>query len=281
MIKFSVSSYSFSQYIHAGKLTLMECIGKAKEMGFDGIEFIEFGGEDPIKTAGELKAECERVGIEVSNYAFGGDFLVDSEKAVEAAKRHIDIAAALGTKTVRHDVTGGVPNRTFEGYDNVVEKLADCIREVTIYAESKGIRTTTENHGYFSQDSMRVEKLVNTVAHKNFGLLCDMGNFLCADEDPAQAFGRLAPYAFYVHAKDFIVKDGNLSSPGEGFFSSRNGNFLRGTIIGHGDVPVKHCIRALRHHGYKGYIAIEFEGMEDCVQGIRIGLANLKNYVQN
>ena len=33
-----------------------------------------------------------------------------------------------------------------------------------------------------------------------------MGNFLCADEDPASAFARVAPYAYYVHAKDFIVK---------------------------------------------------------------------------
>ena len=31
--------------------------------------------------------------------------------------------------------------------------------------------------------------------------------------------------------------------------------------------------------GYDGYVSIEFEGMEDCIQGISIGLANLKRYV--
>ena len=51
-----------------------------------------------------------------------------------------------------------------------------------------------------------MEKLINTVNHPNFGWLCDMGNFLCADEDPAKSCGKAAPYVFYVHAKDFIVK---------------------------------------------------------------------------
>ena len=56
-------------------------------------------------------------------------------------------------------------------------------------------------------------------------------------------------------------------------------NYLRGTIIGHGDVPVVQCLRALKGAGYDGYLAIEFEGMEDCMMGIQIGLNNLKKYV--
>ena len=121
--------------------------------------------------------------------------------------------------------------------------------------------------------------MINTVASDNFGQLVDMGNFLCADDDPVTAVGRCAPYAFYVHAKDFIVKSGQGVNPGQGFFLSRGGNFLRGTIVGHGDVPVVQCLRALKGAGYDGYIAIEFEGMEDCVKGVAIGLENLKRYV--
>ena len=191
----------------------------------------------------------------------------------------MDIAAILGCPTMRHDVTGGIANRTYQGYDNVVERLAKGCRAVAEYAAQKGIRTMTENHGFFSQDSLRVEKLINTVASDNFGQLVDMGNFLCADDDPVTAVGRCAPYAFYVHAKDFIVKSGQGVNPGQGFFLSRGGNFLRGTIVGHGDVPVVQCLRALKGAGYDGYIAIEFEGMEDCVKGVAIGLENLKRYV--
>lgn len=285
-MKFSVSAYSFMQYLQDGRLTPLSCIEKVKEMGFDAIEFVDFvfpKDEDRKEYAGKLRAEADRVGLAISNFAVGADFLNgsggDLEAEVERLKEMVDVAAILGCPTMRHDVTGGIPNRTYQGYDNVVERLAQGCRALTEYAASKGVRTMTENHGYFSQDSLRVEKLINTVANDNFGQLVDMGNFLCADDDPVLAVGRCAPYAFYVHAKDFIVKSGQEADPGEGFFPSRGGNFLRGTIVGHGDVPVVQCLRALKSAGYDGYVSIEFEGMEDCVKGVSIGLANLKRFV--
>lgn len=285
-MKFSVSVYSFMQYIQDGRLTPFSCIEKVKEMGFDAIEYVDFAfpeDEDPTEYAKKLRAEADRVGLAISNYAVGADFLNgsdgDLEAEVERLKGQVDIAAILGCPTMRHDVTGGIANRTYQGYDNVVERLAKGCRAVAEYAAQKGIRTMTENHGFFSQDSLRVEKLINTVASDNFGQLVDMGNFLCADDDPVTAVGRCAPYAFYVHAKDFIVKSGQGVDPGQGFFLSRGGNFLRGTVVGHGDVPVVQCLRALKGAGYDGYIAIEFEGMEDCVKGVAIGLENLKRYV--
>ena len=44
-MKTSVSSYSFHQYIKAGKLTQLECVARAKEMGFDAIEFTDITGD--------------------------------------------------------------------------------------------------------------------------------------------------------------------------------------------------------------------------------------------
>ncbi|MCI8601859.1 MAG: sugar phosphate isomerase/epimerase [Oscillospiraceae bacterium] len=290
-MKISVSVYSFMQYIRDGRLTPIECIAKAKEMGFDAIEFVEFvfpEGEDKMEYAKKLRAESDRVGLPISNFAFGADLLNGKDRSgdvpaeIERVKGLIDVAEVLGCPTIRHDVAFGFAEgnpRLYRGFDNVLAQLADGCRKITEYAKTKGIKTMTENHGQFSQESTRVEKLVNTVANENFGLLVDMGNFVCADDDPGVAVGRCAPYAFYAHAKDFIIKPGTAPNPGEGFFSSRGGKYLRGTIIGHGDVPVLQCLRALKAGGYDGYLAIEFEGMEDCIQGISIGLANLKRYV--
>ena len=282
-MKFSVSIYSFMQYLRDGRMTPADCIVKAKEMGFDAIEFVDFvfpEGEDPVEFAKKMRAVADEQGLAISNFAVGAN-LLDGDVAATIAKvkQKIDLAEIMGCPTLRHDVANAPTAPTWKGYDTVVEQLAEACREITEYAKTKGIKTMTENHGYFSQDSLRVEKLINTVANDNFGQLVDMGNFLCADDDPVLAVGRCAPYAFYAHAKDFIVKSGNGANPGEGFFPSRGGNYLRGTIIGHGDVPVVQCLRALKLAGYDGYIAIEFEGMEDCIQGISIGLANLKRYV--
>ena len=285
-MKYSVSSYSFSGYLKDGRLTTFSCIQKAKELGFDAIEFVEISapeGKTLSDYAKELASEAARVGIEISNYAVGADFIRgsdgDIEKEISRVCTQVDIARILGCPVMRHDVTGGKTYHKFEGYNNVLERLAYGCRRVTEYAASVGVRTMTENHGYFSQDSLRVEKLINTVAHDNFGWLIDIGNFLCADDEPAAAVGRAARYAFYVHAKDFIVKSGQQANPGRGFFMSRGGNFLRGTIIGHGDVPVMQCLYALKRAGYDGFITIEFEGMEDCIDGVSIGLDNLKRYV--
>ncbi|HHV50920.1 MAG TPA: sugar phosphate isomerase/epimerase family protein [Candidatus Avimonas sp.] len=288
-MKVAVSTYSFWRLINSGQMTQMDCVAKAHEMGFDGIEFVDIipHDESTIKQYAEkLGSEAARLGLEVTNFTFGADFLNgsggDVRAEVERVKRNIDIAEILGAKGVRHDATTGFKpgEQGYRGFDNVLPLLADACREITEYAAAKGIRTMVENHGYFCQDSHRVEKLINTVAHPNFGWLVDMGNFLCADENPVTAVGRAAPYAFYAHAKDFYVKSGMMPNPGEGYFPSRGRNYLKGTIIGHGDVPVKQCIAALKFAGYDGAIAIEFEGMEDVLTGIRIGLENLRRYIR-
>ncbi len=281
-MKYSVSSYSYSQLRNSGAYSEIELIALAKEMGFDGIEFAEIHapeGKDKAEYAAELKAEADRVGIEIVCYCIGADFL-KNENQVEDLKKEVDIAATLGVKVMRHDATSGFKDgeRGSRGFDQALPILADGYRAVTQYAKTKGIRTMVENHGFFCQDSERVEKLVNAVADDNFGVLIDIGNFLCADENPAVAVGRLAPYAFHVHAKDFHVKNGNGVIPPDGYFRSRGGNALRGAIIGHGDVPVLQCLRILDAHGYDNYITVEFEGMEEAKKGVACGLKTLKYF---
>ncbi|HEY5561098.1 MAG TPA: sugar phosphate isomerase/epimerase [Clostridiaceae bacterium] len=280
-MKISVSSYSFNKLLSEGSMAQLDCITKAKEMGFDAIEFVDIIAPEGVSKeayAKVLGAECIRVGLPISSFTFSADFLTGSanvEAEIEKVKHMVDIAEILGANLIRHDATTG-DGRSF---DKILPIIADACREVTEYAATKGIRTTVENHGFFCQDSDRVEKLYNKVDNENFGLLIDMGNFLCADEAPDKAFSRLASYAFYAHAKDFHVKSAMLPNPGEGFFSTRGGNYLRGAIIGHGDVPVIPCLKALKNVAYNGYIAIEFEGIEDTLMAITIGLANLRRYI--
>ncbi len=280
-MKYSLSVYSLSREVKAQRLDWFGVMDKAKEQGFDGIEFIEsaFAERKPcVETARKYREYAEKIGIEVANLAIPAD-VVNDDEAFDKLCKWVDVAEALGCKTMRHDITGGIKDRTYQGYDDILEKAADVCRRVSEYAKAKGIKTMTENHGYFSQDSNRIEKLVNRVANENFGLLLDMGNFLCADENPSLAFGRCAPYAFYVHAKDFIVKSGCEPTPDSSFLTTRGGNFIRGTIVGHGNVPIKACLLALKKVNYDGWISIEFEGLEEPCQATKLGLENLKKYV--
>jgi len=288
-MKIGVSSYSFHRLVDTGAMGQLDVIAIAKDMGFDVIEFSTFHlpeGETPLTFAPQVKAECDRVGLEIANYTIGADFLKSSggdwQAEVERLKDEVRVAQILGAPGMRHDATWGFPvdHAGPRGFDDALPTLIQGCRAVTEFAAGLGVKTMVENHGFFAQDSERVEKLVNGVNHPNFGILIDMGNFLCADEDPPQAVARLMPYAVHVHAKDFHVKSGNEPNPGEGWFQSRGANYLRGAIIGHGVVPIVQCLRIMKKADYDGVLSIEFEGIEEPLRGIKIGLDNLRRFVR-
>jgi len=279
-MKIGVSSYSFSKYMRETGASYFQICDIAKEIGYDGIEFIELDHDSKsVEAAGsqvafaeQLREHCAKLGLEISAYTIGADF-IDHENEVERLKGQVDVAVALGVKVMRHDVCW----RRDIPWREIIERAAPQVRELTEYAASKGIRTCTENHGLVMQDANRVEELIRTVNHPNYGWLVDMGNFLCADEPPMHALPIAAPYAFHAHAKDFLVK---AERPSDGWFQSRGGNWLRGTVIGHGVVPVKDCVRVLRESGYDGWLSLEFEGMEDNLTALRCGHEFLRNVVE-
>lgn len=284
-MKICVSSYSFQPMLKSGEISQLGLIKKVKEMGFDGIEFTDLSPENGLSEreyAQMLREESERLNLPIVNYTIGADLInrpLDEE--CERLFGKVDVAAILGASGMRHDATGGFEGAKgrFCGFDQALPTLIEGCRRVTEYAAEKGVSTMVENHGFFAQDSDRVEKLVTGVANENFGLLVDIGNFACADDPSDKAVGRVAKYAKYVHVKDFHIKSGSEPDPGRDFFRSRAGNYLRGAIIGHGNIPVAQCIGILKRAGYDGYVSIEFEGIEHTLKGIEIGLENLRRYV--
>lgn len=286
-MKIGVSSYSYSKYMRETGADFFAVAEKAKEQGFDGIEFLQLEkreqDETVIDTAKALRAYCEELGIEICAYTIGADLLhgngVAPEEECARLKSCVDVCEALGAKVMRHDIIWKLAEG-MKSWRDALDKVVPMIREVTEYAAAKGIRTCTENHGMIYQDSARVEELIRTVNHPNFGWLVDMGNFCCADESSPYAVGIAAPYAFHVHAKDFLIKSGNGTDPGMGWFRSRGGNYLRGTVVGHGEIPVKQCVHILKTAGYDGWLSLEFEGMEDNLTAVEAGLAYLRRVTE-
>jgi sugar phosphate isomerase/epimerase len=270
-----------------GRLDIFGVIKATAEVGFDAIEFSGLnapeGTTDLKGFAQKIKEACAEAGLPIMSYTIGADFLNAEggwEKEAERLKGEVDIAAILGAPCMRHDATRGPGSLSTWDFFQILPALAQGCRAVTEYAAGKGVRTMVENHGHFVQDSDRCESLMKAVNHPNFGALIDVGNFICADDDPVRAVTRMAPYAFHVHAKDFHRKPG-CEDPGRGWGRSRGGNLYRGSIVGHGNVDVSGCIAALKAAGYDGYLSIEFEGMEDNRLALEIGLENLRRYVGN
>ncbi len=274
-MKIGVSSYSFSKYRRESGCSYVDLCRIAKEIGFDAIEFIGLDAADPVAEARTIRAYCEQIGLEISAYTVGADILKDDFDATRAQLYAcLDVAAALGAPLMRHDVCYALP----EGMDwqQAIAVMAPRIREITEHAAAMGIRTCSENHGYVFQDSERVKALIDAVASDNYRWLVDLGNFLCVDEDPLSAVRVAAPYAIHVHAKDFLYKLKSDAVAPVGFFGTRNGNFLRGTVVGHGVVPVDACMKILGEQGYCGTLSLEFEGMEDNLAALKAGYAYLR-----
>lgn len=281
-MKLTVSSYSFQEWVNSENKTQLDTIAKAKELGFTAIEFAGINPPDGISTAeyGKmLKDECDRLGMEISAIAYSADFINgcdgNTEAEIERVKGLVDIAASMGVKRIRHDAAWNAGK--YENFDGALPVMAEACRKVTEYAAEKGVKTMVENHGFFAQDSERMERLFKAVNNPNFSLLTDMGNFMCADEESSAAVKRVAPIAGYVHAKDFYFSPASEGEK-EGYFQTRGGNYLKGATIGKGTVPVLTCLQIFKEAGYDGFVAIEYEGGGDAIQGIKEGKEAMERY---
>lgn len=276
---YGVSSHSFASYMKETGANYFDICDLAAGMGFEAMEFIDLSldvqkADSLFTLAARLQDKCASLGMCVSSYTVGADFL-SRENEAERVMHQVDTAAILGAPVLRHDAFWHLPAGMT--WRQAVNQIAPKIRRVAEYAASKGIRTCTENHGFVLQDAERVETLIQTVNHPNFGWLIDIGNFLCADDNPLRAVAIAAPYVFHVHVKDFLFKDRTADDPGPGWIRTRNGCYIRGTVAGHGVVPVRACLDMIRKVGYSGVISYEFEGPEQNLPALRDGLQFIRS----
>lgn len=288
-MKLSVSTYSLARWRRENDKTLEDSIDAIADFGVRAIEFSGLdvaADQNQVKRAVALRKRAEKRGLKVVGFCIGAELLAPAAKqreVIERLKGDVDVAATLGAKSMRHDVTRGfgeqsnslkIPH-TFEA---VLKIVVPAIRQVADYAASKGVRTSMENHGFYMQESRRVEKLIKTVDHPNFGLTLDMGNFLCVNEDPIAAVKRVAKYAQMAHVKDFHVRP-KKAMPPSGWFATPTDIALRGAIVGHGVIDVPKQIELLKKSGYDGYLSLEFEGMEEPLTAVRLGLEYLRPFI--
>lgn len=297
-MKIGLSSYSLNANIRSGKMDVLDAMRFAKEKGAEHFEIVPIGyafynaesGEFNEKMIEDVKALSKELDLPLSNLAVGADLIDEDpslqDAAIERTCRQVDVAAKLGIKFMRHDISFrrfDCPALAFEKYLPIAVR---AVQKIADYAAGYGITTTTENHGFFFNGSDRMIRLVNAVDRPNFGLLLDCGNFICVDEDPLIAVKKCAPIAKMVHLKDFYIRrtelNGRFASlvdAGIGhWFSSGSGEYmLRGSIVGQGDLDLWSTVAELKKVGYDGYVSIEFEGMENCESGSEIGMLTAKH----
>jgi sugar phosphate isomerase/epimerase len=262
-------------------MTQVDCIKKAKELGFEAIEFTELRtpeGIGELEYADVLRKTADEHNMIISAYAVCGNFAVKGKDKIQAEikrlKNCVDVAAKLGAKFMRHDVMSDY--KEFSSFDEALPTIAEATREVCEYAETKGIMTLIENHGQICQDPDRIERLIAAVNHKNYGLLLDTGNFLCADVSPVYAVSRLAHLVKMVHLKDAKVIP--FGTPTEyNLYETRACNKLDFVVPGTGDANINQIFAILKKSGFDGHVDVEYEGRQDSVEALGKTIENLKN----
>ncbi|WP_127579247.1 sugar phosphate isomerase/epimerase family protein [Paenibacillus koleovorans] len=281
-MKLGVSSYSLLGAMRKNEMDILGAIQWVADNGGAHIEIvpIDFSLVDNPELTDQIVAKAKEAGIEISNYAIGANFITETreqfEAEIERVKRHVDVVHRLGAKKMRHDIASRpIPDTTPAQFDRDFPSLVEACRAVADYASQFGITTSIENHGYFVQNSERVLRLVHVVDRANFRTTLDVGNFLCVDENPIAAVKKSLPHASMVHFKDFYIRP-SYRNPGDGWFPSAHGTYLRGAIVGQGDIDMPEMVRVIKASGYDGYLSLEFEGKEECKWGIVTGLNNIK-----
>lgn len=228
-----------------------EKINQAIENFMEVMEDVSLNKPDNLE---EVKTALEKNGVKVLNMPIdygniSGLDEVQRKADLEVIKSWIDVASYLGSQGARVN-TGHQPEGVFD-----LSITADSYRELAEYAQTKGLALIIENHGGMSADPKNMLKLFEMVAHPNFRVCPDFGNF--DQEIRYEALDMIFNNPVLVHAKtyEFDEKGNHVS-------------FDFGT-----------CMEIAKKHHYDGYYSVEFEGAGDQREGIRKTIELLKKHL--
>jgi len=264
-------------------MTFCGAVDYAVSLGLDAIEPYprsEFAVPD-VEAARRLADYAASQGIGICCFSMGVDIVSgDTAAAIENLKRYADAAAAMGSPYLHHTLCPALkPNAGGLPFKEVLRRAVKGAREVYDYAEQLGVQCLYEDQGFYFNGVQRFDDFLGEL-NRTAGVVADLGNSLFVGEEPEAFAARFAPLVRHVHVKDYLRKDARWPSPGKGWYETRDGGYLRGTVIGHGTVNFIRTFSILNEVGYDGFYSMEYDGMEEAYQANALGLANMKRYYE-
>ena len=262
-MKLSLCGWSLNRLFRreASPLTLLDFPALARdEFAITALELnnIYFESTEPAYVD-RLRAAIDAVGAIALNIAVDepGDLSSDDEAArlatVDRYARWLPVARTLGCGVIRAN-SGG---RDARDRERAIANCTDSFRRLCEIGHAHGVALMIENHWGISSDPEVMVRVVNDVCDTHgadaMHTLVDWGNWP-DDVDRYAAIERTMPLAIAVHAKVNDI-DAELNHPR--FDHAR-------------------CLSIARDAGYDGYLGIEYEGVDDPVQGVRRGATLLR-----
>ncbi|NLF27354.1 MAG: sugar phosphate isomerase/epimerase [Clostridiales bacterium] len=263
--------------------TQAEALRFAAEAGFAGVEatnLAELSTPD-LKKAEALAATAAELGLAIPCMSMGARLECENwRERVRLLKEYVDVARALGAPLFHHTLapTLGMLPEEMPFYRDVRAQLIEAAADVQQYARAFGITCVYEDQGFVVNGVHDYEDFYDSLPLDNKGVVADLGNIYFYGEQPARFTAHFLHKIRHVHVKDYLLKPGGGQFPGRGWYLSKQGDFIRGTVLGHGATDFVPIFRTLIRGGYDMWYSLEFDGMEDPFRAAVLGRENMQYY---
>ncbi len=234
------------------EMTLPAAARLIADLNFEGIEIVYqhdykcgLSGSSTLTELADLRRICDGEGIEVAcltpySKDFGSPDLELRNQSAKDILSAIDAAVALGAGLIR--ILPGKPH-----YDSdLVNRMADCLREVAENAQGSGVALAVENHmdtAFERADQMA--SFISKVDHPAVGILYDPANLMVlGDTEPAASYLLQRDYIRHVHINDVTLPI--------------QGQPITQRVLGEGDLNWREWMQLLSDDKYDGWVTLEY-----------------------
>jgi len=251
--KISLAQWSLHKAIRNEKtLDPMDFAEKAKELGFEGIEYVSGLYSEELKTMGmaalqdSLKAKSAAHGVKNILIMVDGEGNLSStdekerNQAIDNHKKWVDAAAFLGCHAIRVNLSGAKEKEAW------IEASVKGLGKLAEYGATKNINVIVENHGGLSSNADLLSEVMTKINMNNCGTLPDFGNFCISKED-----GKCVDLYDYYKGTEILMKHAKAVSAKSYDFDAKGNE----TTL---DYP--RLLQIVKDAGYTGYIGVEYEG---------------------
>jgi inosose dehydratase len=233
-MKFGYQTLTWANYYD--KYEIEQPIKEIKEIGFEGIEFIEPLSKLGTPTA--LSQLLERAGLKVVSISCGLNMNPGDSSDIDETKMRVKFANELGIKEMmlcggwRSDEVG----KTEESYKILADKLNVCCE----YASQFGMNIAFHPHKNTIVETREdIEGFLKFT--DKFKLCLDIAHLAACGSDPAEAIRAFRDITTYIHLKDWDIEKDDF------------------TELGRGEVDIMRCVAVLKEIGYNGWAVVELD----------------------
>lgn len=258
-MKLSCAAYGYRSYLSGNNKTMdmMDFLDTCARMGLGAAEptsyYFPSDADDAYFLAFRRKAFL--LGLTISGTAIGNTFThgpgAEREKQLALCNQWVDNAVLMGAPVIRI-FAGSVPKGMSES--DAVKNTIETTKIACDYAAQKGVFLALENHGGIVARPEPMLEIIDAVDSPWFGVNFDSGNF--HSDDPYADLAQIAPFA--VNAQ--IKVDMNVAGK---------------------KVPAdfKRIFQILADAGYRGYVALEYEGEGEASEEIPSYIEQLRQEI--